>query len=100
MADTTRDIADRLTAVALTAGLEWEGFGQPSSDDFFVVIESVADYLEQYDGPVAMETPATGVKVDRDEDGLYNVYFRVGSFERINDGDGVAADAEGDLSRE
>ena len=100
MADTTKNIAEKLTGIALTAGLEWEGFGQPGVDDFLVVIESVADYLDQYEGPVAMETPATGIKVDRDEAGVYNGYFRVGTFERINDGDGLATDGEGDLSGE
>lgn len=98
MADTTKDIAEKLAAIALTSELEWEGYGKPGVDDFVVVIDSIIDYLQQFEDPVAMEMPSTNVKVDRDESGLYNVYFRVGSFERIDDG--VAADGEGNLPGE
>jgi hypothetical protein len=55
-----------------------------------VVLDSVLEHLEQFEGTVAMELPATNVKVDRDEAGVYNVYLRLGSIERVDDG--VAAD--------
>lgn len=96
MEDTTRSLADSLAEAALTFGLEWEDYGQPSSDDFVVVLDSVVDHLEQFEGPVAMEVPATGVKIDRDDDGVYNVYLRIGQIERFDDG--VEFDGEGDLS--
>jgi hypothetical protein len=90
MADTTRSISESLAACALTLGLEWDEYGQPGSDDFVVVLDSVLEHLEQFEGTVAMELPATNVKVDRDEAGVYNVYLRLGSIERVDDG--VATD--------
>jgi hypothetical protein len=86
MADTTRSISESLAACALTLGLEWNEYGQPNSEDFVVVLDSVINHLDQFEGPVAMEVPATNVKVDRDDEGLYNVYLRLGTIERNDDG--------------
>jgi hypothetical protein len=86
MADTTRSISESLAACALTLGLEWDEYGQPNAEDFVVVLDSVLEHLEQFEGPVAMELPATNVKVDRDDAGGYNVYLRLGSIERVDDG--------------
>lgn len=78
MEDTTREIASRLAAASSAAGIEWEGYGAPSTDDFIVVIDSMIEHLEQFEGPVAMELPSTNVKLDRNEDERYNVYLKVG----------------------
>jgi len=90
MADTTRSISESLAACALTLGLEWDDYGVPNVEDFVVVLDSVLENLDEYEGPVAMDLPAVRVKVDRSEDERYTVYLRIGEFER-ND-DGVAAD--------
>jgi len=81
MEDTTKEVACRLYAAASSAGLEWEGYGPPSVDDFIVVIDSMVEHLKQFDGPVAMELPSTKVKLDRGEDEKYNVYLKVGEIE-------------------
>ena len=67
MADTTRSISESLAACALTLGLEWNEYGQPNSEDFVVVLDSVINHLDQFEGPVAMEVPAINVKVDSDD---------------------------------
>ena len=81
MADTTRSISESLAACALTLGEECDEYGQPGSDDFVVVLDSVLENLEQFEGTVAMELPATNVKVDRADSGEYNVYLKVGTIE-------------------
>lgn len=86
MEDTTRQVADGLASCALTLGVEWDDYGKPTAEDFVVVLDSVIEHLDGFEGPVAMEMPSTRVKVDRDDQGLYTVYLRVGSIERNDNG--------------
>jgi hypothetical protein len=81
MADTTEDVAQRLAAVANLLELEWEEYGSPGKDEYQVVIDSSIDYMQTLEGSVAMELPNVGVKVDRDDGGVYNIYLKVGSVE-------------------
>ena len=85
MADTIDGVTERLAAAAQHLGIEWPEYGRPGADEYRVVIDSSIDYMKDLEGSVAMELPNVGVKVDRDEAGVYNIYLKVGSIE--NDGE-------------
>lgn len=85
MADTIDGVVERLSVVAEALGIDWPEYGRPGADEYRVVIDSSIDYMKDLEGSVAMELPNVGVKVDRDDSGVYNVYLKVGSIE--NDGE-------------
>jgi hypothetical protein len=85
MADTIDGVVERLSLVAETLGVDWADYGRPGQDEYRVVIDSAIDYMTTLQGSVAMELPNVGLKLDRDEAGVYNVYLKIGSIE--NDGE-------------
>jgi hypothetical protein len=85
MADTIDGVVERLSVVADALGVDWADYGQPGEQEYRVVIDSAIDYMATLEGSVAMELPNVGLKVDRDDDGVYNVYLKIGSIG--NDGE-------------
>jgi hypothetical protein len=85
MADTIDGVVERLSDIAEILAIEWPEYGRPGEDEYRVVVESSIDYIKTLEGSVAMELPNVGVKVDRDEAGVYNIYLKVGSIQ--NDGE-------------
>jgi hypothetical protein len=81
MADTIDGVVETLALLAETLDIDWADYGRPGADEYRVVIDSSIDYMKGLEGTVAMELPNVGVKVDRDEFGLYNVYLKVGTIE-------------------
>lgn len=61
----------------------WDGYSEnPDSVDTETAISMMQDELDLYDRPAAMTVPGVRLKVDKDEDGRYHVYFFVGTIER------------------
>jgi hypothetical protein len=61
----------------------WEGYEKrPDPVDIETAIAMMQDELDSYDRPAAMTVPGLRLKVDKDEDGGYNVHFFVGTIER------------------
>jgi hypothetical protein len=61
--------------------LEWEDYGRPDDLDINSAICMLQDELDGYDQPAAITLPKARIKVDKDEDGRYNVFFFVGTIE-------------------
>lgn len=61
----------------------WDGYDKrPDPIDIETALSMMQDELDSYDRPAAMTVPGVRLKVDKDEDGVYNVYFFVGTIER------------------
>lgn len=76
----SRIVAD-FVAIFEALGIEWDGYGRPSDVDVDAAISMLQDELDTYDQPAAITLPNARVKVDKDEDGRYNVFFFVGTIE-------------------
>jgi len=63
-------------------GWEWEGYGTPTDVDIELAISSMKTYLDDYEGLVSLELPGTHIRLDRNQDGVYNVYLRIGSLDQ------------------
>lgn len=85
MGDTIDGLTEKLSTAAESLGVSWDGYGSPGKSEYRVVLDSCIEYMEDLEGSVSMELPNAGVKVDRDEAGVYNVYLKVGSIQ--NDGE-------------
>jgi hypothetical protein len=74
-------ISETMARLYEAGELEWEGYGQPTTDDVAVALAAMVDYMDGLDGPVHLELPNARLKLDRDESGTYNVWVRVGELD-------------------
>lgn len=79
---TVDEVVDALHLTIETLGVEWEEYGKPDRLDVKTAVVMLQDELDKYDQPAAITLPTARVKVDKDEDGRYNVYFLVGTIDR------------------
>lgn len=84
MADTTdiSELANVLPLLYSASGNSWREYGSPTALECRAAIEAIVEYLDTLEGPVAMELPNTGIKVDRNEAGDLSLFFRVGYIRR------------------
>jgi len=82
MDDGTREgIIDAFVTIFEALDIEWEEYGRPNALDVESAVSMLQDELDTYDQPAAITLPKARVKVDKDEDGRYNVFFLVGTIE-------------------
>jgi hypothetical protein len=82
MADGTREsIVESFVAIVEALDIEWEDYGRPNSVDVESAVSMLQDELDSYDQPAAITLPTARIKVDKDEDGSYNVFFFVGKID-------------------
>lgn len=84
MEDTTDNLIEKIVVASNSLGIDWPDYGPPGVDEYRVVLDSTLEYLKTLEGSVAMDLPNIGIKVDRDDDGRYNVYLKVGSLSQEN----------------
>lgn len=74
-----KDMAESLHTVYDVLDYGWEGYDEElTTDDLHVAVAAMIDYLDGVDGPAAIDLPNAGLKVQRDEDGEYHLWFYVG----------------------
>jgi len=77
------EISGMVSSIYRLLDIVWEGYSErPDPVDTETAIAMMQDELDMYDRPAAMTVPGVRLKVDKDEDGRYNVYFFVGTIER------------------
>jgi hypothetical protein len=81
--DMTRsEAAEAIRNIFREAEFEWEDYGIPDNFEIETAIAMMQDEVDHYDQPVSMSVPGIGLKLDKDEEGWYNLYFFVGRIER------------------
>lgn len=76
------ELANVLPLLYSASGNSWKDYGSPTALECRAAIEAIIEYLDTLEGPVAMELPNTGIKVDRNEAGEFTLFFRVGKIRR------------------
>jgi hypothetical protein len=61
---------------------EWDEYGQPDVTELETAVAMMQDEVDRYDEPVSLSSPALGLRLDKNDEGEYNLYFFVGSIER------------------